>query len=354
MDEQTQQLLALLMSNAKSGNKNISSILGNLDNPIFSGMAGVLDPYYGTGVGGGGDLYSSFAADETTPAAVKAVMDYVDQGMNAYQIEAQINALDPDVIKDSGYTDQQLISMGKEMSKQGGKQANDVFKKAGLRNPNDIYGLSDVPLNDVENKYYAKYLTRAKENQKPIGDLGYQYEVAQQRLKELRDSGTINDPFANAMINASQNMPTDYIKQGMINAAGSAPQDYMMTSAREKASQDMPIDYIRQGMINAAKNAPRDYIKEGMIASAQESPGDYMMTSAKEKAGAGRRAPTQEERDAVSRALANKVNQETAVNYDLMRAQAVRKGALNRATRAGRTPFTDQTSALLKFIAGTK
>ena len=123
------QLLAALLSQAKGGNKNLSGTLGNVDNPILLALAGVLDPYYGTGqtTSGAGNLYGSFASDETTPAAVKAVMDYVDQGMNGYQIEAQINALDPDIVKNSGYTDEQLISMGKEMAKEGGKKGADVF-----------------------------------------------------------------------------------------------------------------------------------------------------------------------------------------------------------------------------------
>ena len=264
MDEQTVQMLMQYLAAAKKGNKNVSSVMNNLDSPILLGMAGVLDPYYGMGAGGG-TTYGSFASDETTPPAVRAIMDYVDQGMNPYQIEAQVNALDDEVIRNSGYTDEQLISMGREMAKEGGKKGTDVFAKAGLRNPNDVYDLETVPLDVSELENVRKYTERAMKTEKGLGQADYELGVAQRRLKESR---------------------------------GKPSKGY----AYEK--------------------------KQAM--------------------------PSQEDRDAVSRAQANKYNIESAARGDLMRAQAVREGALKRAAQSGRTPFTDQTSTLLKFIAGSK
>lgn len=321
------QLLAALLSQAKGGNKNLSGVLGNMDSPILLALAQVLDPYYGTGqtTSGAGSLYGSFASDETTPAAVKAVMDYVDQGMNGYQIEAQINNLDPNVVKDSGYTDEQLISMGKEMAKEGGKKGTDVFAKAGLRNPNDIYSLEDVPLNSYESKNYETYMDKARESEKGYGDIDYQFRVAQQRLKELREQQW--EPPVGAPMGGEGTSVRPMGGEG--------------TSVRPMGGPGTTI---------------RPTGAKGQVLKPTGAKGDFLYPTG----GGGEYIPderpeaSQEDRDAVSRALANRANLETKIKGDLMRAQAVREGALNRAKSIGRTPFTDQTSALLKFIAGTK
>jgi hypothetical protein len=326
MDPESIQMLMQYLSSAKKGNKGVSSVAGNLDNPILLALAGVLDPYYGSGqtTSGAGNLYGSFASDETTPAAVKAVMDYVDQGMNSYQIEAQINALDSDVIQNSGYTDEQLISMGREMAKEGGKKGTDVFAKAGLRNPNDIYGLGDVPLDASQSADYEKYLTTARESKKGSEMADWRLAVARNNMSKYTEDGVeVPDWF-----------PTG-AKGNQLQPGGAKGEQLRPTGA--KGDQLRPTGAKGEQLQPTGAKGPQLRPTGGYTAKKKES-----------------RRASQEERDALSRAQAGVADVETQVAADLMRAQAVREGSLMRARNQGRTPFTDQTSTLLKFIAGSK
>jgi hypothetical protein len=253
-------------------------------------------------------------------------MDYVDQGMNGYQIEAQINALDSDVIKDSGYTDQQLISMGKEMAKEGGKAGSNVFAKAGLRNPNDIYNVEDVPLNESQNKDYFDYIGKAKESKR--GE-----ELANWRLSVARNNMSKYSPET---VDVPDWFPTG-AKGDQLRPMGGPGTTIRPTGAKGEQLRPTGAKGDQLQPMGAA---------EGTVARIGE--GD-----AKSKKNKGSR-PSREELDALSRAQAGVADVNTKVAADLMRAQAVREGSLMRAQQLGRTPFTDQTSALLKFIAGSK
>lgn len=325
MDTETQQLIALLLSQARGGNKGLSGLLGNLDNPNLLAMAGVLDPYYGTGTtgGGSGQLYGSFASDETTPAAVKAVMDYVDQGMNSYQIEAAINRLDGNVIKDSGYTNDQLISMGKEMSKQGGKKAQDVFAKAGLRNPNEIYSIDDVPLNADESKMFSDFAGKAQKTDKLTSNYEYALRAAKENynrlLKEQKGPrGKENKGIQDRDMGSSSVFYNTGAKITPYDGGPEQPYD---------PSVDVPAVY------DPRRKDPRKVGK-----------GEDAMP----------KGPTQKDRDDISRAQVALYEQNLRVLNDKRRAQAVQEGALGRASSSGRTPYSDQISSMLKFVAGSK
>lgn len=336
------QLLAAILSQAKGGNKNLSGVLGNMDNPILLALAQVLDPYYGTGqtTSGAGSLYSSFAGDKSTPAAVKAVMDYVDQGMNPYQIEAQINALDSDVIKDSGYTDQQLISMGKEMAKEGGKAGSNVFAKAGLRNPNDIYDVEDVPLNESQNKDYFDYIGKAKKSKRGEEKANWDLGVARNNMSKYSPE-TVDVPDWFPM----------GAEPGTVAQIGKGAEYNTARIGLDENGKGPNINTARIGLDENGKGPNFNTARIGEGAEYNTARIGPIPSKSDKKKGS---RPSREELDALSRAQAGVADVNTKVAADLMRAQAVREGSLMRAQQLGRTPFTDQASALLKFIAGSK
>lgn len=304
MDEQTIQLLAQLMSSAKGGNKNLSSLMGNLDNPLLLALAGALDPYYGQQQSAG-SLYSQYSSDPTTPVAVKAVMDYVDQGMNKYQIEKQVNALDLDVVNDSGYTREQLAAIGSDMSKERTKGgASDVFAKAGLRNPNEIYGVEDVPLSAGQQKQYQGFVDEAMQAEKPIGGLQYDLRRAQKKLSEADTQ-----------------------------------------SAKEAAKRWVDENVQRVGGPGGQSVDPSVSIKQEIDKMSDEE--------VRKKYNLGP-ASTTEDYDAAARATARLADQRSKAMMARRKAMTVRENALGQAAASGRTPFTDQASALLRFVAGTK
>jgi hypothetical protein len=332
MDTETQQLLAALLSQAKSGNKNLGSLLGNLDSPILAAMAGVLDPYYGSGQmgGGGNSLYGSFAGDETTPAAVKAVMDWVDQGMNSYQIEAQINSLDPNIIKDSGYTDAQLISMGKDMSKEGGKRGTDVFAKAGLRNPNEIYSLEDVPMNQSVMKMLADQQTRKSAFDKNTASSKQGFSDIEKRYKTL-------------------------LKQ-ITNQGGSkigAEEYNSRVAEQKKKAEDNP------GIRERDMGASSVFYNTGLELTPYDGGPKVPYRSDEDVAPVYNPGKPKKTMDPYFRYEYEKAKQDRdAMEYAKMRFKALdeatRKGALRTVAEKGQTPFTDQVSTLLKFVSSTK
>jgi hypothetical protein len=342
MDPESIQMLMQYLSSAKKGNKGVSSVAGNLDNPILLALAGVLDPYYGSGqtTSGAGNLYGSFASDKTTPAAVRAVMDYVDQGMNSYQIEAQINALDSDVIQNSGYTDEQLISMGREMAKEGGKKGTDVFAKAGLRNPNDIYGLGDVPLDASQSEDYQSYVDASKKSGKGRELADWRLAVARNNMSKYTEDGVeVPDWFPKGAA------------EGTVAQIGKGAKYNTARIGLDKNGKGPNLNTARIGLDADGKGPNLNTARIGEGAEYNTARIGPVPRKSNKKEG---KRPSQDERDALSRAQAGVADVETQVAADLMRAQAVREGALRRASQSGRTPFTDQTSTLLKFIAGSK
>jgi len=344
MDTETIMMLAQLMSQAKGGNKNVSSIGNNLTDPVILALAGVLDPYYGMGGGSSGVIYEQFANDPSTPPAVRAVMDYVDQGMNPYQIEAQINALDPAVKTDSGYTDDQLIAMGREMSTERGKtKSSNVFSKAGLRNPNDVYSLEDVPLNASESKIYSKYLDAAKSSERKLGDAEYNVRALQQRIKESGASKDVEIPdwFPKGAA------------EGTVAQIGKGAKYNTARIGLDENGKGPNLNTARIGLDADGKGPNLNTARIGADENYEGTPvrmGDYGGGKSKNKS----KNVSSEDADAMARALWKRANIQNQKRYDEMRAEAVKEGAFNRAAKSGRTPFTDQASALLQFIAGTK
>jgi hypothetical protein len=344
-------MLMQYMAAAKGGNKNVSSISNNLSDPVLLALAGVLDPYYGAG--DSSTTYGQFANDPSTPAAVRAVMDYVDQGMNQYQIEAQINNLDDDVIKDSGYTDDMLISIGRDMVKEGGKKGSNVFTKAGLRNPNDVYTEADVPLNENVSKMLKqqgerrtkvdKNLTKASDSankaKKKLGPLYGKDFTTPELLAYLK-----NDPEASKLLKG-KNIDWDKVdpNTGQIYSgplSGTA-QD---TSWQQFTPWGALYNVVDKGVTEVGRTA--EIIgKENIMGGKAKYISDVV----------GYKKPVDpydlyEYEQAQLDVKASKIAQE---RFDRLE-QATRRGALKRVAEKGQTPFTDQTSTLLKFIAGTK
>lgn len=324
LDTTTIQMLAQLMSGAKGANKNVSGLMGNLDNPILLALAGQLDPYYGQAgqMGGSNGIYSSFANDASTPAAVKAIMDWVDQGMNKYQIEAQINNLDDKVKKDSGYTDEQLIGMGSTMANDRAKGTDkSVFEKAGLRNPNDIYGIEDQPFTDANKALFTKYANQAETYNPEIDTLSQRESVARQKLKtSTSDMGSYTlsrkDALAAARTMSGNIMPGDYGLHGKLLGAGKngvtlTRDDYENVSPF--ANQAIRI-IKNKGTRNVDVAAWKDVAAASMNRAALE----------RKKYGAQQRAG------------------------------AVAEGNLAGVNAAGRTPFTDQVAGLMRFLQSAK
>jgi hypothetical protein len=316
------QLLAALLSAAKGGNKNVGSVLGNFDNPVALALAGVLDPYYSQD-GGVQSLYKQYKGASDTPDSVNVVLDMIDQGANPYQIEAKINSLDEKVVTDGGYTPAQLTAMGKQMYDEKAKGVGkSVFEKAGLRNPNDVYSLEDVPLNAGESQKFAQYLDRAQQTNNQTSNYEADLRIAKNNydrlLKQMKgrhgdDRGT---------------QPRDLGQSSVYYNTGATITPY---GGGEPQPYDPSADL--KNVYNPMKQDPR-----------KKKKGEPDIPA----------GPTQDDINAIARAQVSLYEQNLKVLNDQRRAQAVREGALNRASSSGKTPFTDQAAQFLQFIQKSK
>jgi hypothetical protein len=344
MDPVVLQLL-MQMSQAKSGNRNLSGTLNNMDNPLLLALAGVLDPMSMQGASQGGGVYGSFRNDPNTPETVQQVMDWVDQGLNKYQIESMINAQLPDaVVTDSGYTKKQLISMASEMSKQraSGTDKSGIGKltQAGFRNPNDVYGLEDVPL--------------SANSQARIGELQTQYSPLEEKMANQESRTKI---AANKMRGFSPDTKSE-LSKNIIRDSRTMATGMASVALRELAKYVDSNPYVTVEDLNkqvdlissSTSAAPREV--ETYKRNALRRIGKVSKTATKGSEDVGTNRAQSIGDWEMAKIEEGKIGVEASNNARLQ--EAIRQANLNQAAQAGRTPFTDQASQLMKFIAGTK
>lgn len=344
MDPQILQLM-MQMSQAKGGNKNLSSLMGNMDNSLLLAFAGVLDPMVAQGSSQSSGIYNQFANDPNTPATVQQVMDWVDQGLNKYQIESMITSQIPDaVVTDSGYTKKQLISMASEMSKQRSTGADKgVFEKAGYRNPNDVYTSMDVPLNAANQKMIFDIQQTGK-----TGSQGSEAKAqnATEALAKLRAGTSIMSPEASKKLAKD----LDWTKPNAQDMQAFDPNKAILYGLRDEllnAKEDVNID-------EWTKNITESSTKYGGLGLDKEALKKTVSKLTKKGQKYAQTKYTKSLSDAYDKAMFEKVTSEGAATNARRQEEAARAGVLQAYAEMGRTPFTDQASQLMKFIAGTK
>lgn len=332
MDPVVLQLLAQL-SSAKGGNKNLSALLGNIDNPLLLAMAGVIDPQVMQQSESGG-LYGSFQQDPNTPATVQQVMDWVDQGLNKYQIAAQLNNIPDEIVANSGYTKSQLTSIAGDLAKErasgGGKS---VFEKAGFRSPNDIYGLMDVPLSaGAQQKIY--------DLQTQYGGLGSAVSAAEQGSKKA----------ALLMRGASPEVRSDWLEKirrarprGTRNTA-----ELRVLEDWVKSTPYATVEELKKRAAEITDSYSYDKTRVGRVNKAVE--GIAKSAAPYQQKSVDRAQAIQD----WEKAKAAESQAEVQASNNARLQEAIRMASLKNAAQAGRTPFTDQVSTLLKFVAGSK
>ena len=346
MDPQILQLMTQL-AQAKGGNKNLSSLLGNMDNSLLLAFAGVLDPMVAQGSSQSSGIYNQFANDPNTPATVQQVMDWVDQGLNKYQIESMVTQLPDAVVMDGGYTKKQLVSMANDMTKQrsSGTDKSGLGKliQAGYRNPNDVYGLMDVPLNAANQKMISDIQQTGK-----TGSQGSEAKAqnAKAALAKLRAGTSIMTPEASKKLSKE----LDWTKPNAQDMQAFDPNKALLYSLRNdllNAKEDVNID-------EWTKNITESSTKYGGLGLDKEALKKTVSKLTKKGQKYAQTKYTRPASDAYDKAMFEKVISEGAATNARRQEEAARAGVLQAYAEMGRTPFTDQASQLMKFIAGTK
>lgn len=333
MDEQILQLMAQL-SQAKGGNKNLSGLMGNLDNPLLLALAGAIDPLALEQSSGGG-LYNQYANDPNTPDAVRAIMDYLDQGANKYQIQSELAKMPSEVITQSGYTPEMLDALASDMysQRQKGEDKN-VFAKAGFRNPSEVYTAADVPLGVDAQLKLAELRAGMKE---PLSALSREQQRGAKARQQLGEAANRKDVME--VLSSTRNLTTT-------GGARKGITDLLKWMEKEGYSSGNTIKEA------AGKFRPSNRSDASSYDIAVDTASNRLARKTdalKDKNPKRRKAIKDWEASKMKEA---ELSAEASNNARLQ--AAIRESALERAAVAGRTPFTDQASQLLRFISGSK
>ena len=323
------EILQLLFQNARNKNKNVSGVLNNLDNSMLAYLAGVYDPTTQMDMGGAASqVWDTYYGNENYPE-LQPVLDIIAQGGDQYQAQAALDAAvaEGGTLGPFSYeTARSLVNDAyKEVSGGGGKKKNDVFSKAGLPSPIDVYDESNLPLDGPLNEFLGKYSSEATrmaglaEKAKKDVDAGRnRVDVAKKAMSsfvkalEQGGSGRVSDM-------AVRRLREDISKRDMITDTEWA--DLVEKYSPAKRGNDPVYEkQYRERVAKASKSLPKISKKDLDSISAAERRANDLMYLAKDA----------------------KANED-----------AVRKAFLARIQESGRTPLGDSLSAMMKFTANT-
>lgn len=307
------QLLALLAA-ALRGNSGVSGLLGNIDNPLLAVLAGVYDPIAAQG-GQAGSLYNQYnASRETNPEIINSILASVESGANPYEIESEIDRIaadNPEFIAASGMTPETLTAMAKDMQGQyTSGQKQDVFSKAGLRNPADVYTMEDVPLPLEAERLIASF----RESIEPTFGRESEYKSELRRLAQREQGRKRKAAFGT----------------------------YEEGSAKDRMAR----------LAFGGELSPEEELKfGGPVTTAMFSKqAPEMAKKALKDSGYQMSADTQAQARAL---LQNLTNTRQERSNAMKREQAVREGVLRSYEKSGQTPLKDQMNAILRTLSYT-
>ena len=327
------ELMQLFMS-AKGSNRNVSGLLGNLDNPMLAYLAGVYDPVSAQGKNAGGALWSQYS--QNPDPTIQDIISKIEGGADEFYLNSYIDAMGD--VSQTGFQVGDLKGLAKALQKEytgassgssyGGKQ--DVWSKAGLRNPLDLYTAEDAPLSAKESAAYAQFLNKASESEKGMGDIEYRIRSLQAQAKSRAEG---NDTYSDDMIGQAKTV--------LSTGGGLGEKAFKSGDMISQAKKILAGGGLGEGAFKSG-----DMIAQGKK-TLDPSKGKPK-TSGKKKAT----TMSRKQGDEISRALAQRHDLDTIIQGDLARADAIKQGGLARVQQAGRTPTRDQLAGIMKFLTG--
>ena len=320
------ELLQLLFQNARNNNKNVSGVLNNLDSPFLAYLANALDPMTQVDSGGGGSLFAQY--ENYDQPAVQDVLAQIRNGVDKYWLSSYIdsNISDEDIVA-SGFQPDDFKGLASALQEdyQKGNQRKDVFSKAGLPSPLDVYDESNMPLEAPLANFLGKFSSESER----IGGL------AQKAQKDVGSGRNRVDVAKNAM--------KEYAEKLRRGGTGGVPDMALRRLSEDVAGRDMVTDTEWAELVEkySPKNTGYSY-------------GGYEKRYRERLAGAGK-VPKISKKEMDS--LSSSERQANDLMYLAKDAKAnedmVRKAFLAKIQESGKTPLGDSLAAMMRFTANT-
>lgn len=297
--EELMRLFAL--ARQTSNNKNASSVLGNLDNPMLAFLAGAYVPPVDAGIGSMplNEKYSSM-----DDPLIQEIMALIDAGADEYEISSALDNLIGgenayrlnDSMWQAGDLKSLAVGLVKERKDAAAKTGDSWWQKAGLSDPSAQYDETNVPLSPKLTKKMSALLPEVQ-----------QYAATAAEAKILSDTATKEYEAKKKQRKEAKETPK-YRTSDLIRSGAFAPEN-------RKKSQALINKSL--GIGGSAKDA-EDELKKAQL--------KYF--AAKQK--------------------------EMEAEFNARGAESVATGYARGAARAareqGRTPTRDQLASIMRFL----
>jgi len=323
------ELLQLFLG-AKKGNKNVSGVLGNMDNPLLAYLAGAYDPIAaGDAGGGGGSLWSKYEGYDEP--AIQDVMAQIRNGVDRHYLSSYIdNKISDEDIAASGFQPEDFKALASDLQKDYSKssEVNDMWSKAGLRNPLDEYSESDVPLTPE----ISDFISTVRKNAPAASS---QYSRASSDVRNAERGLALKDEEMKKLMKA--------LAFQQRRGGGNIPAQ-KITALMEKISRLPKGQYTRADI--------EQLVEEGTPNTGYERYDDQYRSYVDEaiKDIGGFQAPEMAQ-DEYRAAKERQGLAEQQMNANTELEKAARRGAAQAYRAAGRTPTRDQLAGIMKFLS---
>jgi hypothetical protein len=351
-----------LLAAAKAGNKNLSGTLNNLDNPLYTLIAGVYDPLAaqsGGSAGGGGPLWSQYAG-ETNPI-MRDLMMKIQNGTNKFYLGSYIDSLKPEDVQATGYSPSDLKGLATGLLKEytdgasgGSGGSKDTLAKAGYRSPTDLYSTSDMPIG----KQGAAGLTKISKEQDGVQKAMKAAQLAASKAMSglgplfngFDSVGRAKSPSVDQMMNYISNNHElkNQIPNGSMRQIDPATGDIYESRGTQQHRSYGTFD--PRNLLNIIdiplQEGFRTLEQLGSSIKGQQTPNIQNMLAGQmltEKAVS--KVKKAKRQEGLATGQANAAASET---------ELYKKGMMRALAETGRTPLGDQLKTMLKFAAQVK
>jgi len=308
--------LLQLFASARGANKNVSGLLGNMDNSFLAFLAGVYDPVSAQGQPGGGPLWAKYS--QNPDPTIQGILQEIIDGGDPFSLSSKIDTMATmGDISAAGFQIGDLKGLAKALHKEyttaGDPKNMSIWAKAGLREPTDLYSTEDVPLGD-------------ESRQQIVG-------MREGQVAADRKMSTAQTQYGKVK---SQLSVEDKIKEQMIDRLNSnrASGPYQSRALAEWISQQDVLDENQLRNKAQALSVPEKEINKAT------------KTLSKRKNKVNQTEYTKSQYDVGSASMQSDAAKAAERLY--------REGLVSSYEAAGKTPTRDQLAGIMSFLSQSK
>lgn len=352
-----EEMLMMLIASGGDTKGGVNSMMSAFTNPIYGAMVGGFDPL--TMTRGPGQTWTSYSSVQDQD--LQDVMSLIQEGAQELDVKTYIDrkySENPQAFAGLGMLSDDVYKLGRELVNEyaSAQEQSDVFAKAGLPSPIEMYTPETVPLSGKAYEKSAELMKLFAEREQKALSASAQADVTSRQLSEFEDKNKkVLQAYANRLSGGSGVNP--------MSAGGKEP-DFYMWNGKEKIpvyGAKFEQNIIAKSAKKVARSGAAGILEAmGVVAEPSSSLALGMRTGGSSKTS----KPTSQEeaqkmqimRDYWKLRQANFQAKERA-HSERMKAQkiakqeeAIRRGYLQALEAQGRTPFLDTAATRMAMF----